>query len=141
MKNRSRTFSPARARARAATLIEALAGLVVLGTLLVSITIARGRFMRQRAQAEQKIAAAAAVDTLVSKWMAGNGAAIPLTAAGPLDGLPNHNWHTRVIEKKPDLNVSIVRVEVTNPSSNVPILTLDLLRHDDRRFTKPAEKP
>ncbi len=114
---------------------------MVLGTLLVSITIARGRFVRQRAQAEQKIAAAAAVDALVSKWMAGNGAAIPLTAAGPLDGLPNHTWHTRVIEKKPDLNVSIVRVEVTNPSSNVPILTLDLLRHDDRRFTKPAEKP
>jgi hypothetical protein len=114
---------------------------VVLGTLLVSITIARGRFARQRAQAEQKIAAAAAVDSLVSKWMAGNGSAIPLSAAGPLDGLPNHTWHTRVIEKKPDLNASIVRVEVTNQSSDIPILTLDLLRHDDRRFPKPAEKP
>src|SRR6266550_8222889 len=109
MKKRFRTSSRPRA-ARAATLIEALAGLVVLGTLLVSITIARGRFVRQRAQAEQKIAAAAAVDALVSKWKAGNGSAIPLTAAGPLDGLPNHTWHTRVIEKKPDLNASIIRL-------------------------------
>src|SRR5438874_13163741 len=140
MNRHFRTFSRPRA-ARAATLIEALAGLVVLGTLLVSITIARGRFVRQRAQAEQRIAAAAAVDSLVSKWMGGNGAAIPLSAAGPLDGLPSHTWRTRVLEKKPDLNASIIRLEVTNQSSDIPILTLDLLRHNDRRFAKPAEKP
>src|SRR5437764_11169482 len=107
MKKPSRTSSRARARPRAATLIEALAGLVVLGTLLVSITIARGRFMRQRALAEQKIAAAAAVDALVSKWMTGSGAAIPLSDAGPLDGLPNYTWHTRVIATKPELAASI----------------------------------
>ena len=111
---------------------------MVLGTLLVSITIARGRFVRQRALAEQKIAAASAVDALVSKWLAGSGSAIPLSAAGPLDGLPNHTWHTRVIEHKPDLGASIVRVEVTNQSSSIPILTLDLLRHDDRRSVKTA---
>src|SRR5881275_2570627 len=110
MNRHFRTFSRRRA-ARAATLIEALAGLVVLGTLLVSITIARGRFVRQRAQAEQRIAATAAVDALVSKWMAGNGAAIPLSAAGQLDGLPNHTWRTNVIEKKPDLNASIIRLD------------------------------
>jgi len=109
---------------------------VVLGTLLVSITIARGRFVRQRAQAEQKIAAANAVDALISRWMAGDGAAIPLSDAGPLDGLPNHTWHTRVIESKLDLSASVIRLEVTNRSSNTPILTLDLLRHDDRRSTK-----
>src|SRR5216110_2439155 len=101
MRQRLRTFS--RAHAAGVTLIEALAGLVVLGTLLVSITIARGRFIRQRAVAEQKIAAAAAIDVLVSKWMAGSGSAMPLTSAGPLDGLPNHTWHTRVLEIKPDL--------------------------------------
>jgi type II secretory pathway pseudopilin PulG len=140
MKKPSWTFSPPRAKPRGATLIEALAGLVVLGTLLVSITIARGRFVRQRALAEQKIAAATAVDSLVSNWMAGSGSAIPLSAAGALDGLPNHTWRTRVIENKPDLNASIIRVEVTN-QSNVPILTLDLLRHDDRRPLKTVEAP
>jgi Tfp pilus assembly protein PilV len=138
MKRLSRTSSPARAKARGATLIEALAGLVVLGTLLVSITIARGRFVRQRALAEQRIAAAAAVDALMSKWMAGSGSAIPIWSAGPLDGLPNHTWRTRVIETKPDLNASIVRVEVTN-QSNATVLTLDLLRHDDRRALKTVE--
>ena len=49
-----------------------------------------------------------AVDALVSKWMAGSGSAIPLSDAGPLDGLPSHTWRTRVIENKSDLNASIV---------------------------------
>ena len=110
----------------------------MLGVLLVSITIARGRFMRQRAQAEQKLAAAAAVDKLVSSWMAGTGSNIPLSSSGPLDGLPNHAWRTRIIENKTDLAASIIRLEVTN-QSNVTVLTLDLLRHDDRRSAKTAE--
>lgn len=112
----------------------------MLGVLLVSITIARGRFVRQRALAEQRIAAAAAVDKLVSQWMAGTGSAIPLSASGPLDGLPNYAWRTRVIENKSDLNASIIRVEVTN-QSNIAVLTLDLLRHDDRRSLKIVGAP
>src|SRR5438477_12326371 len=98
MRQPFKTFSPG--RARGVTLIEALAGLVILGTLLVSITIARGRFIRQRALAEQKIAAAAAVDRMVAKWMAGSGAAIPVSAQGPLDGLANHTWRTRLIHDR-----------------------------------------
>jgi hypothetical protein len=113
---------------------------VILGTLLVSITIARGRFVRQRALAEQKLAAASAADALVSKWMAGNSAAIPLSAAGSLNGLPNHTWQTRVLENKPDLAASIIRLEISNPSNQI-VLTLDLLRHDDRRPLKTAGAP
>ena len=141
MKKRSSTSSPPRAAARrAATLIEALAGLVVLGVLLVSITIARGRFLRQRALAEQKIAAVAAVDRLVSQWMAGTSSAIPLSASGPLDGLPSHTWRTRVIENKSDLNASIIRLEVVN-QSNLTVITLDLLCHNDRRPLKTVGAP
>src|SRR3954471_14165527 len=103
MKKQFWTSSPPRVHARAATLIEALAGLVILGTLLVSITIARGRFVRQRAMAEQKLAAAAAVDAMMNKWMAGSGSAIPRSASGPLEGVPNLSWRTRVIENKPDV--------------------------------------
>src|SRR4051812_48792266 len=98
MRRRLRTFS--RARAAGVTLIEALAGLVILGTLLVSITIARGRFIRQRAQAEQKIAAAAAVDRMVANWLGGTGSAIPVSAQGPLEGLANFTWNTRVLHDR-----------------------------------------
>jgi type II secretory pathway pseudopilin PulG len=142
MKRLFKTSSPARAR-RGVTLIEAIAGLVVLGTLLVSITIARGRFIRQRALAEQKIAAASAVDALVSRWMAGNASAIPAPAAGPLENVSNHTWRTRILSDRfaSDLGASIIRLEVTNRSTDSPVLTLDLLRHDDRRLIKPAGAP
>ena len=139
MNRHFRTFSRPRA-ARAATLIEALAGLVVLGTLLVSITIARGRFVRQRALAEQKIAAATAVDAMVAKWMTGSGAAMPISASGPLEGVPNLIWRTRVIEKKSNLEASIIRLEVTNQSNSI-VLVLDLLRHDERRPIQASRTP
>src|SRR6266566_405840 len=127
-----KTSSPA--RARGVTLIEALAGLVILGTLLVSITIARGRFIRQRGLAEQKIAAAAAVDRLIAKWMAGSGAAIPVSAQGPLDGVANHSWRTHTIhdQSASEMGASIVRLEVISDRNAPPIITLDLLRHEDR---------
>lgn len=112
----------------------------MLGVLILSLTIARGRFIRQRAQAEQKLAATAAVDALVSKWMTGNGSAIPLSSAGPLAGLPNHTWRTRILETKPDLDASIIRLEVIN-QSNTSVLTLDLLRHQDRRSVKAVGAP
>jgi len=55
--------------------------------------------------------------------------------AGALDGLPNHTWHTRVIENNRISNASIVRLEVTNQSSSCHP-HLDLLRHDERRSVK-----
>jgi type II secretory pathway pseudopilin PulG len=135
MRQQYKTSSPTPAR-RGVTLIEALAGLVILGTLLVSITIARGRFIRQRALAEQKLAATAAVDQLVSRWMAGGTSAIPTNAQGTLDDLPALTWRTHILHDRAaaDLSASIVRLEVTDRKSTAtPILTLDLLRRDDRR--------
>jgi type II secretory pathway pseudopilin PulG len=141
MRQRFKTSSPA--RGRGVTLIEALAGLVILGTLLVSITIARGRFIRQRALAEQKIAAAAAVDRLVSKWMAGNAAAIPASSQGSLDGLPNYFWRTHIIPDRAasDVGASIVRMEVIGNQNSPPIISLDLLRHNDRRTGSSGGAP
>src|SRR4051794_38827353 len=101
MKRRFTTSSRrARVKTRApgVTLIEALAGLVILGTLLVSITIARGRFIRQRALAEQKIAAAQGAERLISRWLASAGtAAIPANSQGPLEGISNHTWRTHIV--------------------------------------------
>jgi len=80
------------AKARAATLIEALAGSSARNTF-GRITIARGRFVRQRALAEQKIAAPPP-SMRCFQMDAGSGSAIPSYDAGALT-LPNHTWHTR----------------------------------------------
>jgi len=64
-------------RHRGVTLIEILAGLAVLGVLIASIMIARGRALRQWADADAKLQASRAVDTLVSTWLAGPEARSP----------------------------------------------------------------
>src|SRR5437667_11221298 len=79
----------------AMTLIEVLAGLVVLGTVLASVTIARGRFMQQTARAQQKIQAARAVDEMISGWLSGPPDLIPVPAQGALEGTSRLTWQTR----------------------------------------------
>src|SRR5687768_16847099 len=103
MRRRFWIFSRERVRMRGrrgGTLLEAIAGLVVLGTLLVSIAVARGRFIQQRALPEQRLAAASAVDAMVARWMGAGTPAIPTNAQGALEGVPACVWRTRVVEER-----------------------------------------
>ena len=45
-----------------------LAGLVVLGTLLAAVAIARGRFLRQWADADRRIVVTQAANRLLARW-------------------------------------------------------------------------
>src|SRR3954463_9256722 len=98
MRRRSNPFSGPRAGARrvaerrGVTLVEVLAGLVLLGTVLASVMIARGRFLRQWAQAEQRLAAVRAADLMVSRWIAAGPQAVPVPAQGLVDDLPHYAW-------------------------------------------------
>src|SRR3954454_13523328 len=82
---------------RGVTLIEVLAGLVLLGTVLASVLIARGRFVRQWAQAEQRLASVHAADAMIARWMSGGPQAVPVPAQGAVDDLPGYTWRTRWI--------------------------------------------
>src|SRR3954463_11233756 len=101
MRRRSNPFSGPRAGARrvakrrGVTLVEVLAGLILMGTVLASVLIARGRFVRQWAQAEQRLAATRAADAMMSRWMSGPPQAVPVPAQGPVDGLAGYVWRTR----------------------------------------------
>src|SRR3954464_10234738 len=87
----------AKHRRAGVTLVEVLAGLVLLGTVLASVTIARGRFMRQWAQAEQRLTAVHAADALMARWMSGGPQAVPVPAQGQVDDLPGYVWRTRSV--------------------------------------------
>ena len=92
------------------TLIEIVAGLVILGTILASLAVARGRFARQWAAADQKLAAVKALDAQVAEWMNVPGAAVPLNRQGALEA-PTYVWRTRVLREEPKLSAIVVRVE------------------------------
>ena len=113
-----------------ATLIEVLAGLVVLGTVLSSVLIARGRFLRQYGDAQQKIAAARAADALLEKWMTGPPETIPL-GEQPLDGSADFRWRTQRIIN-PDaarLESQVIRLDILRQRDAKPLVSVEFLVH------------
>jgi prepilin-type N-terminal cleavage/methylation domain-containing protein len=129
---------------RGTTLIELLAGLVVLGVLLVAVGMARARFMRQEAEANQRLADVRAADALLGRWLDGPTPQIPLNAQGTLDGSSGRIWRTR-IKSDPSataLGALIVQLQIINVAGgrgNIPAeFSVDVLVHDVR-IDQPAK--
>ncbi len=116
------------------TLIEVLAGLVILSTLLVALAIARGRFLRQWAQADHRIAAAHAADHLLETWLSGSPQAVPISAFGTTDDGKNDVWSTQVLSSPAAESVGaiIVRLKVLDPSVNQTLSSIDFVLRDPR---------
>ena len=121
-----------RDKRRGMTLIELLAGLVILGTVLATMVVARGRLTRQWAQADRKIEAARALDHMLAIWT--DAPAFPVPASGSLIGTKNCQWRTQWISDPAaaKLGAAVARVEVFDPLSGAtPILTIELLIHKE----------
>jgi len=124
-------FGPYSRRFRSGvTLIEIVVGLVVLAVLVSSITVARGRFMRQWSEAERGVQAAKAVDRMLAGWI-GNADAdsIPVPSAGNLDGVEGCVWRTNWVSdpSATRIGAGVVRVEVLQGGKRV--LAVDVLKH------------
>jgi hypothetical protein len=124
------------------TLIETLAGLVILGTLLASLVVARSRYLHQWTLAGRRQQAIAAADALMTDWW-------PMPTQFPRQGAgqiadKNLKWKMHVIND-PDaqkLEVQVVRLEVfeqrpatTNQqdvadTASVPLIYVDVVLPD-----------
>ena len=126
---------------RGATLIEVLAGLVILGTLLVSVTMARGRFLRQWAEADRRIVAARETDQVIETWLAESSRDVPISSQGATDDSDHHPWQTRVIPSPAAASVGavVVRLQVFERSADeTPLSSVDFLLQDPRVSPHPA---
>src|SRR2546423_15614447 len=114
MNRRSNNFLAAR---RGTTLVEVIAALVILGTILAAVLIARGRFVRQDVQARRRIEAARALDALVHGWMNGPVSAVPMQATGTFAD-STQTWTTRVIREPSaeQIGARVLRVDVFDRS-------------------------
>src|SRR5689334_5271946 len=110
-----RRWKPSSRRCRrGVTLIEVVAGLVVLSVLVSSLTLARGRILRQWGDAQRKQAATEAVDRMLASWLGGEGADnIPVPARGTLDGVDGGTWRTDWVASPAAnrLGAGVVRVQ------------------------------
>jgi prepilin-type N-terminal cleavage/methylation domain-containing protein len=105
---RARAFRPRSAM----TLIEVMAGMVILGTILSSLVVARSRYLHQWTLAGRKQAAVSAADSLLSNWWA-SPTRLPVNSSGNLND-QNLKWKTHVIpsESAQTLSTQIVRLEI-----------------------------
>jgi type II secretory pathway pseudopilin PulG len=112
------------------TLIEVIAGLVVLAVLVCAVALARGRFMRQWEGAQRRTQAAEAVDRMLASWMGGDGDdSIPVPARGSLAGVEGCAWRTEWVPESgaARLGAGVVRLEVVEAGRR--LMAIDVMKH------------
>jgi prepilin-type N-terminal cleavage/methylation domain-containing protein len=116
------------------TLLEIIAAIAILGTILVGIVLAKSRHTRQYALSERKTAAVQAADRLISAWwMSPNG--IPLEDSGLIEADESLTWQTYLVENHEieQLGGRVVRVEIRETRPNLlepdegPLVAVELV--------------
>ncbi len=105
---------------RALTLIEVIAGIAILGVVLVSIAMATGRLRRQSYLSSRRVEAYRAADELLAGWWS-DLEKLPRNGSGVV---PSHdNWHWRT-----------VTTETVIKNVDAEILTLEILQADSEEI-------
>ncbi|MFH5806755.1 prepilin-type N-terminal cleavage/methylation domain-containing protein [Alienimonas sp. DA493] len=131
----TRRTAPAR---RGFTLVEVLAGLALLGTLLAALLVADAAQGRQAARAADRLAAVRALDALLTGWAADADAALPPAPGGPLTADGRLVWSARR-ERRPGaaaLGCVVLRVEARRDAAagdGRPVASVELLVVDEVR--------
>jgi hypothetical protein len=112
-----RRFSPR----RGTTLVEAVLGMALLGTLLVTMLVAGSRMTAQRGRVERRLEACQAADALLESWWT-NRSALPRSASGDLPGRPGWTWRTTPVpsDGAKALEAEVLAVEVFAPGAGGP---------------------
>src|SRR5688572_24670797 len=101
------------------TLVEVVAGLALLSTLLVAVLTTKARATRQWSHAQRKLEAVVAADRLVTAWWQDLDR-FPRRGGGRVPGGGGLAWRTAPVAK-PELSglaVSVIRLEVFDEAAS-----------------------
>ncbi len=109
-------------RSAGLTLVEALAGTLILGTLLVSIILGQSRLVSQSVRAKEKLQAVRIADALLAQWWQ-DVTSFPRDGTGEVDSQPDWTWQTRRIDNQQAqvLHADAVELCVTSPTKTVAV--------------------
>jgi prepilin-type N-terminal cleavage/methylation domain-containing protein len=98
---------------RGLTLVEVVAGLALLSTLLVAVLTTKARVTRQGAHAQRRLEAVAAADRLLAEWWPRRDE-FPRQSSGRMPGDSGLAWRTAAISNQPlnALRTSVIRLEI-----------------------------
>ena len=113
-----------------------------------AVSIARGRFLRQWADADRRIIVAKAADQLLARWFSDSVPNIPFPASGSLEGLPGYDWQTTPVDDPASKQLGSITIRlqvfdhrpVNSSASRLtdPVLSLDVLVHKPEPVGRPA---
>jgi len=117
------------------TLVETIAGTFLMGTLLVSILVAKGRLAVQERRAENQILACAVLsDLLEQRWPERD--QLRSNSSGDVPGHEGWRWRTRILEDERGrtLHTKVVAVEVFAPNQDhpLPAVSVEILLPEER---------
>lgn len=138
-----------RSRARGLTLIEVVAAIAILGTLLVGVVLAKSRHTRQAALAQNKMQAVVLTDELIAGWW-DRPEGVPASDSGVLSEEDGLRWQTQVVNNPEiaSLGARVVRVAVRenprlisrNREDEEPVLIVDLVVPDPEVEAREEEE-
>lgn len=104
---------------------------MILGTILSSAVIARGRFQRQIRESDDRLAAVRAADELVGKWLSQPVGTPPVPGSGTAGSSDELVWRTTWVPDRAArrLGARIARLDILDRrgSSRVPLVSLEFL--------------
>ncbi len=126
MNKPSATFS---SNCNGTTLIEVLAGLALIASVLVGLLVTRGSAAEQHSKAERRLLAIEAADRLLESWWQSPDN-LPINETGDTEHKHPFQWRTS-LESNPEaqrLNARVLRLEVTDPLPHTdnPIILVSL---------------
>ena len=104
-------------RRRGLTLIEVVAGLALMSSILVAVLFLKSRYARQQALADHHLQSLTAADALLSFWWK-EPATFPRRGSGSIASNPALGWQTRQVFNSDlaTLGCQIIRLEITDRS-------------------------
>ena len=107
------------------TLIEVVAALALMATLLVAILTIKSGLSRRRAAADRRLRAVAAADGLLTQWWT-DPATFPVDRSGPVAADPSLGWATHALPSPTvaRLGGRTVRLDIRDPAV---VLSVDVV--------------
>ena len=99
-------------RRRGLTLVEVVASIALLGTMLTIIILAQGRHQRQIQRARTRIKACEAAEKLLTQWYVQN-EDIPIDHTGQVSGDATFDWRTRTVDSHDVERIGATIVELS----------------------------
>lgn len=98
---------------RGLTLVEVVAAIAILGTVLVGVVLAKARHTRQLGRSQRQRVAVRAADTLLHEWWT-RPAGIPVGQSGTIASEPSLAWRTHRVANAAArrLGTRVIRLEV-----------------------------